>query len=223
MTDARIINPRDVPERYADEIERAAERAVRSGASPELEYIGIGMTGVVFCDDGYAYKVARTTYSKETLGEEAEWLATASQIPEVNDYVAGFIDWDRHEGVITRECVRGHGGTWGASSKAAKIFDTVAPYMLAAGWTMPEFKEDSVVFDDAGRGKIVDASMASRVSNRLLAYVESVLEGRRNPRSIETLHDFAFYVRREFGQKPPMDEERARRLLSRLYALGARE
>ncbi len=219
----RIINPRDVPDRFADEIEQAALRAWHSGSQRELEYIGIGMTGVVFCDEEYAYKVARNDHATEMLREEAEWLATAAQIPEVRDEVAAFVDWSPTDGVIIRECVRGSRGTWSAGSKVSRIFDRVAPFMLAAGWTMPEFKEDSVVFDEAGHGKIVDASMASRVSNRLLAYVESVLEGRRNPRSIETIHDFAFYVRREFGQKPPMDEERARRLLRRLYELGARE
>jgi hypothetical protein len=220
---ARIINQRDVPDRFESEIERAADRAWHAGSARELEFVGIGMTGVVFCDDGYAYKVARSAHAREMLAEEAEWLATAAQIPEISDYVARFVDWDRREGVIVRECVRGSGGTWGASSKVSRIFDHVAPFMLAHGWTMPEFKEDSVVFDEAGHGKIVDASMAQRVSNRLLAYVESVLEGRRSPRSIETINDFAFYVRREFGQKPPMDEERARRLLGRLYELGARE
>ena len=85
-----------------------------------------------------------------------------------------------------------------------------------------ELKEDSVIFDDSGNPKIVDAGMVSRVSNRLLKYVDAILDGRINPDEYEDHSTLAFYVRREFGQKPPMDEEHARRLLERLYALGAR-
>jgi hypothetical protein len=218
-----ISNPRDVPDRYVVAISDAAELAVRAGAVRPLEYIGIGMTGVVFCDAKHAFKVARTERAKEMLEEESEWLATASDILEVRPRVAAFVAWDRELGVITRECVQGRPGTWSAGSRVSEIFDQVAPFMLAAGWTMPELKEDSVIFDEAGRGKIVDASMPSRVSDRLLAYVESVLDGQRSPRDYETVSDFAFYIRREFGQKPPMDEARAKRLLERLYALGARE
>lgn len=221
-----ISNRRDVPDRFETEIAEAAERALKAGASPQFEYIGMGMTGIVFCDDDRAYKVARTKKSPrviQLLAEEAEWLATASNIPEVRKHVAVLIDWDRKHGVIVRECVRGRSGTWGASTKVNKIFDDVSPFMLAAGWTMPELKEDSVVFDASGAGKIVDASLPSRISNRLLQYIESVLNGRRPIRDIETMNDFAFYVRREFGQSgPPMDDARAKRLLSRLYDLGAR-
>jgi hypothetical protein len=224
MSRADIIeNARDIPTVYESEIRDAAVRAVRAGATPPLDYIGIGMTGVVFCDSSYAYKVARGPHVVGTLAEEAEWLATASEIPEVREHIAQFISWDPRLGVIVRECVSGRPGGWGSSRKVSDLFDAIAPHMLAAGWTMPELKEDSVVFDENGHGKIVDASMPSRVSNRLLAYIESVLEGRRSPRDYETVSDFAFYIRREFGMKPPMDERRARRLLERLYQLGARQ
>lgn len=204
-----------------DAISDAAYRALESGAQPPLEYIGAGATGIVFCDPRFAFKVARHK-SKRTLEDEAEWLETAATIPEVSSSVALIDHWDPSHNVIVRECVRGSRGTWGGSGKIHELWDRIAPYMLAEGWTMPELKEDSVIFDDSGNPKIVDAGMVSRVSNRLLKYVDAILDGRINPDGYEDHSTLAFYVRREFGQKPPMDEEHARRLLERLYALGAR-
>jgi hypothetical protein len=204
-----------------DSMSDAAYRALEAGAEPPLEYIGAGATGIVFCDPHLAFKVARHRRGR-TLEDEAEWLETAIGIPEVRPHVARVERWDPKHRVIVRECVRGSRGTWGGSRKIHELWDYIAPYMLAEGWTMPELKEDSVIFDDSGRPKIVDAGMASRVSNRLLGYVDAVLDGRIDPDKYEDPSTLAFYVRREFGQKPPMDEERARRILERLYALGAR-
>jgi hypothetical protein len=114
-------------------------------------------------------------------------------------------------------------GAWAVGKKVSELYDRVAPYMLAEGWTMPELKEDSVVFQENGQGKIVDAGSAHQISNRLLAWVEDILEGRRERESYDNDSTLAHYIRREFGQKEKMDEARARRLLDRLYALGARE
>jgi len=199
----------------------AAYRALEAGAEPPLEYIGAGATGIVFCDPSFAFKVARHRRGR-TLEDEAAWLETAATIPEVRPHVALVERWDSNHRVIVRECVRGSRGTWGGSSKIHELWDYIAPYMLAEGWTMPELKEDSVIFDDAGNPKIVDAGMVSRVSDRLLAYVDDILDGRIAPDEYEDYSTLAFYIRREFGQKPPMDEDRARRILEQLYALGAR-
>jgi hypothetical protein len=205
---------------HGDAVSDAAYRALEAGAEPPLEYIGAGATGIVFCDPNFAFKVSRRKKG-HTLDDEAEWLETAGSIPEVRQYVASLEHWDPEHKVIVRECVRGDRGTWGGSRKIHELWDFIAPYMLAEGWTMPELKEDSVVFVD-GTPKIVDAGMVSRVSNRLLGYVEAILDGRIEPDNYEDHSTLAFYVRREFGQKPPMDENRAQRILERLYALGAR-
>lgn len=216
-----ISNIDDVPPGYlhGDALQDAAYRALEAGAQPPLEYIGAGATGIVFCDPRFAFKVARHRRG-HTLTDEAEWLETAARIPEVSPYVATIEKWDPDHRVIVRECVRGDRGTWGGSRKIHELWDRIAPYMLAEGWTMPELKEDSVIFDDAGNPKIVDAGMVSRVSDRLLGYVEAILDGRIDPDEYENHSTLAFYVRREFGQKPPMDEARAQQLLERLYALG---
>jgi len=217
-----LSNPRDLLGGETTWIEIALTYAIEAGATPPLEYIGAGGEGVVFCDARFAYKVARGR-KRERLYDEAEWLSMASQIPEVRPYVAAFERWDPEHGVIVRECIRGRSRAWNAGVKIRELWDHVAPYMLAEGWAMPEFKEDSVVFDEDGRPKLVDAGFASRVSNRLLAYVEDILDGKVTRDEVDDDSTLAFYVRREFGQKEPLDEERARRLLARLYALGARE
>lgn len=220
-----ISNLDDIPRGLlqGDSIRDAAYYALEAGAEPPFEYIGAGATGVVFCDEHAAYKVARHRRGRSrTLDDEAAWLETAMAIPEVRPHVAELIRWDAKNRVIVRECVRGNRGTWGGSAKIHALWDTIAPYMLAEGWTMPELKEDSVIFDDDGNPKIVDAGMVSRVSNRLLGYVEDVLDGRITPDEYEDWSTLAFYIRREFGQKEALDEHRARLILDRLYALGAR-
>jgi hypothetical protein len=219
-----LSNPEDLPGAGARDtmwIEIALTNAIEAGATPPLEYMGAGAEGVVFCDAHFAYKVSRR--KKALLSDEAEWLSVASQIPEVRPYVAAFERWDPEHGVIVRECIRGRHGAWNAGKKVRELWDHVAPYMLAEGWTMPEFKEDSVVFDEDGRPKLVDAGFVSRVSNRLLAYIEDILDGKIERRELDDDSTLAFYIRREFGQKEPLNEERAHRLLARLYALGARE
>jgi hypothetical protein len=219
---ALIANPEDAPRAFGQrELEFAAHQAVAVGASPPLEFVGVGMTGVVFCDDRYAYKVARSPQAHRSLAEEAEWLETARSIPEVRPFVAELVRYDQPRGVIVRECVRGRVGAWNLGTKVNALYDRVLPYMLAEGWTMPELKEDSVVFQENGQGKIVDAGSAHRISNRMLAWVEDVLEGRRERESYENDSTLAHYIRREFGQKEKMDESRAHRILDRLYALGA--
>ncbi len=217
-----ISNLDEVPPGYlhGDALRDAAYRALEAGAEPPLEYIGAGATGIVFCDPRFAFKVARHRRG-HTLEDEAEWLETAAGIPEVTPYVAYLERWDPKQRVIVRECVRGDRGTWGGSSKIHALWDQIAPYMLAEGWTMPELKEDSVIFVD-GVPKIVDAGMVSRISNRLLGYVEDVLDGRITPDEYEDWSTLAFYVRREFGQKEGLDERRANLILERLYELGAR-
>jgi len=52
---------------------------------------------------------------------------------------------------------------------------------------------------------------------------KDILDGKIERRELDDDSTLAFYIRREFGQKEPLDEERAHRLLARLYALGARE
>jgi hypothetical protein len=217
-----IENVDDIQPGILTGAEKAAYRAIEAGANPPIEYIGAGATGVVFCDENFAFKVARHGRATYALEDEAEWLETAAGIPEVAPYVAALDHWDPINKVIVRECVRGDRGTWGGSRKIHELWDRLMPHMLSEGWTMPELKEDSVIFVDQ-QPKIVDAGMVSRISNRLLDFVEGTLDGRIDPRDEDSISDFAFYVRREFGMKPPMNEARAKKILERLYAMWASE
>jgi hypothetical protein len=65
-------------------------RALTAGARAPLEYVGAGMTGVVFCSGDVAYKVARATRPIDHQGfeDEAEWLAAAARVPSVAPSVA---------------------------------------------------------------------------------------------------------------------------------------
>lgn len=219
---------------YRSDLVNAAERAISAGATPPLEFMGMGAQGVVLCDRRYAYKVSRGKYVR-SLADEAEWLSTASQIRKVRPHIATFVDWNPRLGVLTRQCVRGQPGHFGQAQKVLAVFRTVEPYMLAAGWGMPEHKTDSIVFTKAGKGKIVDAGFVARISNRLLMYVESILEGRRARDPDDYAHDLstlAFEIRREMianpdavrkGKREPLlDQRRAKNILDRLYQLGAR-
>jgi len=239
-----IQNPEDIPRQFQQDAILGALRAIQAGAEPSLEYMGMGMTAVVFCDPHFAFKVARGKGSM--LADEADWLRTAGTIPEVRPHVAKLEHWDPVNRVIVRECVRGERGTWGGSGKIHALWDKLAPYMLAEGWLMPELKEDSVVFVHGGLTPearanarplprrsaarfaripgtpvIVDAGFVSRVSNRLLGYVEKILDGKIDPGEYEDYGLLAFYIRSEFGRRQ-LDEPRAHQLLERLYALGAR-
>lgn len=216
-----LTNPDDVPSTIASQLEDLLGRAIAAGATPPIEFMGAGMTAAVFCDTKYAYKVARRP--SVLFRDEVGWLETAMQVPKVRRYVAKLIRWDRRNRVIVRECVRGRPGGWGSSNKVRQIWETVTPLMLEHGWLMPEHKEDSIVFDEAGNGKIVDAGAAHRISKRLLDFVEGILDGSL-PRDDDTNDDLAFAIRWELGETRSFknDDVRAKQILDRLYALGAR-
>jgi hypothetical protein len=199
-----VENAEDAHPAVETELDEAAERALRAGATPPLRYLGAGMTGIVFCDkEGLAYKVGRargTTPSPSIyrgLRDEAQFLADAAQVPWVRDHVAQVVDFDDAGVVIVRECVQGRPGGWGAPRGLSDTFNEIAQRMeknKAAEWGSPEAKEDSFVWV-GDKWVLVDAGSARRLGYNLLRYVEDTLRGRvRHP---ERLDDLAFYVRRE--------------------------
>ncbi len=218
-----LADPEDA-ERHAPirtGLQIALTMALEAGAEPPLTFVGAGATAIVFCDDQQAYKVARAERAVGLLADEAEWLETARTLPEVAPHVARFYRWDPLHGVLVRECIRGSVGSWGRDRKIREIWDRIQPVMLAAGWLMPEYKEDSFVFDEQDQPKLVDAGFASRIGNRLLIYVAQVLDGTREMLDgFDPLSDLAFYVRRELGE-PGLDAELAEKLLDQLYERGA--
>lgn len=218
--DELVSNPEDVDSRILSEMESALRRTMSAGGKPPFEYVGAGMTGIVLASGDRAWKVSRRRpYS--TLEEEAEWLETAGEIPEVSPYVAKLHRYHPAEGIIEREYVQGRPGGWSWETKIRDLWDALQPHMLAAGWTMPEFKADSVIRDESGNLKIVDASMPSRVSGRLLRHIRDVIEGRKVTE--ERLSDLAFHLRTEVqdSRGGKMNEKEAQEILERLYEMGA--
>lgn len=195
---------RYVPAAVRAQMPDAVDRALAAGAPTPLEFMGAGMTGVVFCAGDVAYKVARDTrpIDHQFFEEEAEWLAAAARVPEVAPHVARFHDFDPANLVIVRDCPRADPEQSAWRYGEDKLFDLhrrIERAMVPNGWTAPEFKPDSYVLTVDGP-VLVDASMPSRVGDELTRYVEDVVAGSRTLwRDSPT--DLAFAVRREVGQK----------------------
>lgn len=177
-------------------------RAMAAGMPSGTEYVGAGMTGVVFCAGDTAFKVARDTreIDHQMFDEEAEWLASASVVPAVASHVARFWRFDPENLVIVRDCPHPDPdqSLWRWESRLHELHGAIERSMLPHGWTAPEFKPDSYVLTPRGP-VLVDASMPSRVGAVLAQYVEDVVSGAR-PLWTERPHDLTFYVRREVGQ-----------------------
>lgn len=199
------------------ELDEAAVRAARAGATGDLIYQGAGATGIVFCDISgvVAFKVARPG-RESSVSEEAEWLRKASQVPGVREHVAHGARYDVEHRVLVRECVRGPSGTSRQTSRLFDLHRDIRAAMASYGWLSPEFKEDSYVMV-RGRGPVlVDASSAVRVGAELVRYAQDVLAARR-PQT-ERLEDIAWAVRQERGSSIPASV--ADRLLAKLRARG---
>jgi ParB-like nuclease domain len=178
-------------------------RALAAGASPPLEYLGAGMTGVVFCVGDTAYKVARDTrpIDHQFFEEEADWLAAAAQVPAVARHVARYQHFDSENLVIVRDCPRvdPEQSAWRyGEDKLHDLHRQIERAMIPHGWTAPEFKPDSYVLTTEGP-VLVDASMPSRVGEELARYVEATAA---DERSLWTTRpeDLAFAVRMEAGK-----------------------
>ena len=213
--EARYI-PAVVLPQMPDVVARAAAAGMPQGA----EFMGAGMTGVVFCVGAVAYKVARQASPtlRRMLEEEAEWLAAAANVPTVAPHVAGVRRFDPGNVVIVRDCPRADPDEprWKWESAIFDLHRRIEQAMLPNGWTAPEFKPDSYVLTSGGP-ILVDASMPSRVGNVLARYVEDLVEGERELGD-ERPSDLAFAVRREVGQTLSQAEaDRLQALLDRRW------
>ena len=159
------------------------------------------MTAIVLCDArGHAFKIARDATNKSFLDDEADWLAVASKTPGVREHVAKFIRYWPYYIVIERECPMPTLGYRRRDEHAIfdLHYDVIGKRMNRVGWTAPEFKQDSYVITDRGP-ILVDASMAQRIGKVLLRYTVDLLRGRRT--TSDRPSDYAYYVRREIGER----------------------
>jgi len=214
VTDAEYV-----PAVVRPQMPGVVERLKASGAPPPYEYIGAGMTSVVFRSGALAYKVARGTSdsTRSLFLDEAEFLKTASRVARVRHRVAKFVRFDPVNLVITRRYVprdpnarRGAVDLWDLHRELERL-------MLPHGWTAPEYKDDSYVL--AKRGPVlVDAGFAHRVGKVLLRDVEEKLTGRR-PWFHDTPQDLAFALRMEVGKT--LTQEQIAPLEAKLKGLAA--
>ena len=188
------------------EFDDAAGRAVVAGAQPPLEFVGAGMTGIVFRVAGTAFKVARGS-AATFLQDEAELLRDAARVPGVREHVAKFERYDARCGVLVREHVEQREDYRRNESKLFDLHQRIGRLMRSVGWGAPEFKPDSHVYAPHRGPVLVDASMPHRFGRRAIEYVIDVLRGRRllPRRSYQTEEqawtDLAFDVRREATDK----------------------
>lgn len=212
-----LENPQDVPQYILPEIKDALIRAGRSGARPPLEYVGAGMYGIVFCDQGgHAWKVARgdpgSPFIRESVAIEYEWLRDAAG-SEIARNVSKVYDVHPEQLVLERECVRGRPGGWADDRKLHDLHEKIEKVMIPRGWSAPEFKENSYIIKPDGVAVLVDISMAMRVGMNLAGYVEDALEGRRWTH--ERWRDLAFSLLSEMRHKT-VPEDVGRKLIDRL-------
>jgi|FLYK01.1.fsa_nt_gi hypothetical protein len=218
-----LLNPEDIPSWLLPRMPDVLARVRSAGAQGPLEYVGVGMFGVVLCDrENVAWKVfhrekpASSFFLLHLLEEEYDFLKDAAQT-EAAPYVARVYAMYPEELVLTRECVRGRPGGWADAAKLWEVHRKIEEIMMpSVGWTAPEFKEDSYIFRPNGTPVLVDASMPHRVGLNLARYVEDVIEGRKVP--YESWRTLAFYILREipYGTIP---EEVYLPLLRRLVEL----
>jgi len=208
---AVTVDADEVPAKYRDEVIAAAARAERAGADGPLEFIGMGMEGVVFCDDaGRAYKVGRWRGpDASTLADEAAFLKKAGQIPTIKQHVAKFYAYDATNDVIVRECVRpkGERGKYArrnmpSDTDAWDMADRVGKVMRPYGFTAPERKPDSFVHV-SGRGLVlVDAGFALKRGHELVKEALDVANERR-PVTKRRAQDLVWALAAERGDSVP--------------------
>lgn len=209
-----------IPASVERELGDAEARAHEAGAPEVLDLIGVGMYGIVFCDErGHAWKVGRLEkpssdrrWIREALADEYEWLRDAKST-SIGKHVAEAHAYHPEPVVLERECVSGRPGGWADERKLHELHGRIEKVMLKHGWNAPEFKADSYISRPDGSPVLVDASSALRVGENLARFVEDALAGRREIR--ESWSTLAFYLLREM-REGTVPRGRALPLLDRL-------
>ena len=197
------------------ELDDAERRAYAAGATGDLEYIGAGMTGIVFCDErNKAFKVARN--GDTAVAIEARWIAAANKI--IPEHVPKLFGFDRDQNVLVRECMRPvprERSRWN-ERKLFALHERIGKTMHQYGWGRPEYKPDSYVYTQRGP-VLVDAGFAVRRGRELVRETLDYLNGRRKLQPQERPTDIAWEIRMERGETIPPAV--ANKLLARLKAI----
>ncbi len=180
-----------------DNAESLVRRAVAAGADADsIRYFSAGGEGVLFRDKtGRVFKVGRLHGVRNGFGDgdilnplqsEAEAgaaLAEHGLAPRVHKY-------DKDHDVIVRDHVEGRHGSW---ADASKLWDhhqvKIAKTLRDAGFTRPEFKEDSYIFGADGSPKIVDVGFTNPMGKRLAAQLRAMEISPSSPRQFDIQTD----------------------------------
>jgi len=228
-----VLNPNEIPMWFGG-FETAVETALAAGAVPPISFLGIGMSGWVFCDQSnMAFKVARVhdnapgirQYAYRLIEDEADFLTTARQLPEkIRQHVVRIHEWKSDLGVIKKACIWGKTGAWSDASHLHDLHMEIAEAMDPLGWGPPEFKEDSYILDSNNVWVLVDAGFVNRFGKRLADYAEDVVQGRFKtliPLGYSEASDLAFAVKMD-GLDKRIPEDQAYRLFLELKDLEDR-
>lgn len=213
-----IRNRRDVHPAVEAQIDDAERRARAAGATGELDYIGAGVEGIVFCDTkGHAFKVGRGTRGDQGMRDEAEWLAMAAKISNIKQHVPKFFRYDPDNDVIVRECLvpKESREYRRKPRKLWELHHRVANVMATYGYGRPEFKDDSWVLTRRGP-VLVDAGFAIRSGNPLVRDALDVANGRKKLQKID-VQQLAWDLQHERDKTIPAVV--ANKLLKRLQAI----
>lgn len=208
---------RDLPDRdrriLGPELEDAERRARAAGATgDDLDYIGAGAEGIVFCDaNGRAFKVAR---HGDKLADEAAWFQRAAQIPSIKQHVPRDVHYNANHRVLVRECVQRSGKR--PPKKLWELHNRMASIMKSYGHGRPEFKEDSYIMTRRGL-VLVDAGFALKHGRELVKQALAVINGREHLEPFD-VKQLSWDIRAERGETIP--EPIANRLLTKLQKIN---
>lgn len=178
MLDEVRLTEEDVEYLHASvraELPRILARLNAAGYDGDYDVLGAGMTSVVLRDrrTGYALKVARDAAGAETITDEYEFLVSLEGTSAAK-YLPAVYQFDALAGVLVREGVEGRPGS-PMTRGLQDVFEVIVESAKRAGWTRPEFKENSFIVREDGSIVMVDVGFALRTGHRLVAYVERVL------------------------------------------------
>ena len=175
--DVRIAEDvRDQPEVIQAELPEIIARLNAAGYDGDFRILGSGMTGVVLLDEATdrAFKVARHFQGNaEMISDEYDFLSSLAE-SEAAPLLPDAFSYDAHAGVLVREGISGRAGGWG-SRGLREAYDVIVKAARAAGWSHPEFKENSFVIRDDGSIVMVDVGFAQRIGMRFVRWLEGRL------------------------------------------------
>lgn len=172
------VRESEVPRAIKPELREAEQRAVAAGMREPYEFVGAGMTGVVFRAGDVAYKVARPG-SYETIRQEADYLREAGKLSLPEGRVVHLIRYHDRLGVIEREYVEPDDTPRWKSEPTKWPLVKALIKALHGRWGAPEYKEDSFV-TSGGETIMVDAGFAIRRGPVLVKHLRGILDGTIN-------------------------------------------